>query len=146
MRACAARDALSDMSDRGNCGTRSRRLQTAQKKTEVSELEMNKIFDERTTKPRAGVTISAKKGTNSAPVATPKAHFVNTEKIKKRPLSKNAYPKKEIPVPKEERPSAPVKIIDKPAKDSKAGLIVTIIITIILGAAAGTVAFLLLPK
>ena len=71
--------------------------------------------------------------------------FVNTEKIRKRPLSKSTAPKKEV-IPKEETPSAPVTIIDKPEKDSKVGLIVTIIITIILGAAAGTVAFLLLPK
>ena len=75
----------------------------------------------------------------------PKPNFVNTEKVRKRPLSKNVYPKKVV-VPKEETPSAPVTIIDKPEKDSKVGLIVTIIITIILGAAAGTVAFLLLPK
>lgn len=74
----------------------------------------------------------------------PKPTFVNTEKINKRPLSKNVYQKK-IETP-EEKPSAPVTIINKPEKDSKVGLIVTIIITIILGAAAGTVAFLLLPK
>ena len=71
--------------------------------------------------------------------------FVNTEKVRKRPLSKNVYPKKTV-IPKEEKPVAPVTIIDKPEKDSKVGLIVTIIITIILGAAAGTIAFLLLPK
>ncbi|MBR3143663.1 hypothetical protein IKF12_00445 [Candidatus Saccharibacteria bacterium] len=71
-------------------------------------------------------------------------HFVNTEKVAKRPLSKNVYQKK-IVEPKEE-PQAPVTIIHKPEKDSKMGLIVTIILTIILGAAAGTVAFLLLPK
>jgi len=79
------------------------------------------------------------------PAAPLKPAFVNTEKIRKRPLSKNVYPKKVVE-PKEEVPSAPVTIINKPEKDSKAGLIVTIIITIILGAAAGTVAFLLLPK
>lgn len=74
----------------------------------------------------------------------PKVAFVNTEKVIKRPLSKNVYTKK-IETPKEE-PKGPVTIIAKPEKDSKMGLIVTIIITIILGAAAGTVAFLLLPK
>ncbi len=74
----------------------------------------------------------------------PKANFVNTEKVTKRPLSKNVYQKKVVaPVEKE---TTPVTIIDKPEKDSRIGLIVTIIITIILGAAAGTVAFLLLPK
>jgi hypothetical protein len=70
--------------------------------------------------------------------------FMNAEKVDKRPLSKNVY-KKKIVVP-EEKPSKPVTIIDKPEKDSKVWLVVTIIITIILGAAAGTVAFLLLPK
>ena len=74
----------------------------------------------------------------------PQTRFVNTEKVAKRPLSKNVYQKK-IVVPKEE-PQGPVTIIHKPEKDSKVGLIVTIIITIILGAAAGTVAFLLIPK
>lgn len=75
--------------------------------------------------------------------ATPK--FVNAEKVDKRPLSKNVYQKKVV-VAAEEKPSKPVTIIDKPEKDSKVWLVVTIIITIILGAAAGTVAFLLLPK
>ena len=73
-----------------------------------------------------------------------KTPFVNTEKVAKRPLSKNVY-QKQVASPKEEA-SGPVTIINKPEKDSKVGLIVTIIITIILGAAAGTVAFLLLPK
>ena len=74
----------------------------------------------------------------------PKTPFVNTDKIDKRPLSKNVY-KRKVVVPKEE-PSGPVTIIEKPEKDSKVGMIVAIILTIILGAAAGTVAFLLLPK
>ena len=74
----------------------------------------------------------------------PNPAFVNTEKVAKRPLSKSVAKKKEV-VPNE-TPSGPVTIIDKPKSDSKVGLIITIIITIILGAAAGTVAFLLLPK
>ena len=74
----------------------------------------------------------------------PRPAFVNVEKVKKRPLSKNVYTK--TVEAKEEVPSGPVTIIDKSEKDSKVGLVVTIIITIILGAAAGTVAFLLLPK
>jgi hypothetical protein len=65
-------------------------------------------------------------------------------KIEKRPLSKNVY-QKNITVPKEE-PKGPVTIIAKPEKDAKVRLIVAVILTIILGAAAGTVAFLLLPK
>ena len=73
-----------------------------------------------------------------------KTPFVNTEKVPKRPLSKNVYQKK-VAEPKE-KVTGPVTIINKPEKDSRVGLVVTIIITIILGAAAGTVAFLLLPK
>ena len=76
--------------------------------------------------------------------AIKKSPFVNTEKVTKRPLSKSVYQKKVV-VPKEE-PSKTVTIITKPEKDSKVGIVVAIILTIILGAAAGTVAFLLLPK
>lgn len=74
----------------------------------------------------------------------PKANFINKEKVVKRPLSKNVYQKK-IEATKEE-PKGPVTIITKPEKDSKAGIIIAIILTIILGATAGTIAFLLLPK
>lgn len=74
-----------------------------------------------------------------------RAKFVNTEKIVQRPLSPATHRPEPI-VPTEEKPSAPVTIIEKPEKDSKVAVIVAIILTIILGAAAGTVAFLLLPK
>lgn len=74
----------------------------------------------------------------------PNPPFINQEKVTKRPLSKNVYQAR-IKEFKEE-PKGPVTIISKPEKDSKTGLIVTIILTIILGATAGTVAFLLLPK
>ena len=73
-----------------------------------------------------------------------KTPFVNTEKVAKRPLSKNVYPKKVV-VPKAEEPK-PITIITSEKKDSKIGIVVAVIITIILGATAGTVAFLLLPK
>ena len=63
----------------------------------------------------------------------------------KRPLSGNIY-RKEIAAAVKEEPKGPVTIIAKPEKNSHVGVIVTIILTIILGAAAGTVAFLLLPK
>ncbi|MBR3169547.1 hypothetical protein IKF23_03880 [Candidatus Saccharibacteria bacterium] len=75
-----------------------------------------------------------------------KVNFINTNKVEKRPLSKSVYPKKIVAPSKEEVVHGPEKIIAKPEKDSKAGLIIAIILTIILGAAAGTVAFLLLPK
>lgn len=72
--------------------------------------------------------------------------FVNQGQVTKRPLSptKNVYQKKAA-APKEE-PKGPVTIINKPEKQAHVGMVVTIILTIILGAAAGTVAFLLLPK
>ena len=81
---------------------------------------------------------------NKGTYKTPKSPFINQSKIEKRPLSKNVYQKK-IAVPKEE-PKGPVTIITKPEKDSRVGIIITIIMTIILGATAGTIAFLLLPK
>lgn len=74
----------------------------------------------------------------------PKSPFINQNKVEKRPLSKNVYHKK-IEAPKEEA-KGPVTIIAKPDKDAHVGLIIAVILTIILGAAAGTVAFLLLPK
>ena len=88
-------------------------------------------------------TIERKKS-DKATYKMPDNPFINQEKVMKRPLSKNVYQKKVV-VPEEE-PSGPVAIISKPEKDKKVSLVVTIIITIILGAAAGTVAFLLLPK
>ena len=82
---------------------------------------------------------------NSSTYIPPKTPFINQEKVQKRPLSKNVY-KKKVDAPAKEEKKGPVTIISKPEKDSHVGLIVTIILTIILGAAAGTVAFLLLPK
>lgn len=75
---------------------------------------------------------------------TPDTPFVKSVQVEKRPLSKNVY-KKPAPTPVEAS-TGPVKIIDKPEKDSHIGPIIAIILTIILGAAVGTVAFLLLPK
>ena len=74
----------------------------------------------------------------------PKPKFINQDKVIKRPLSKNVYRKKVV-APKEE-PKGPVTIITKPESQAHVSLIITVILTIILGAAAGTVAFLLLPK
>lgn len=111
-------------------------------KKDVDELEISKMFEMKREQRPAGVTT----GKVASGFGTPRARFVNTEKVAKRPLSKNVYPKKVV-VPEEvEKPSKPVTIINKPEKDSKMGMVVAIIITIILGAAAGTVAFLLLPN
>ena len=87
---------------------------------------------------------SAKTEVDKKVMAIPRAQFINQNKVEKRPLSKNVYQKKiEATV---EVPTGPVTIISKPEKDKHVSVVVTIIITIILGAAAGTVAFLLLPK
>lgn len=83
-----------------------------------------------------------------------KSPFIASVSVEKRPLSdsipeyhvrttKNVYTKEKI-IPEE--PAAPVTIISNPpAKKSKAALVAIIILTIILGAAVGTIAYLLLP-
>lgn len=76
----------------------------------------------------------------------PKSPFISQSGVAKRPLSKNVYAKKQAPATPTEAPQGPVTIISKPEKQAHVGMIITIILTIILGAAAGTAAFLLLPK
>lgn len=75
---------------------------------------------------------------------TPNSPFINQGSVEKRPLSKNVYQKQVVTY--EEKPAKPVTIITKEEKDKHVSIVVAIILTIILGAAAGTVAFLLLPK
>ena len=103
---------------------------------------------------------------SKTPAPFVRANFINTNKVEKRPLSSSGANKrttsfkgseltskaeepKETKAKKDTKKSKkakePVRIIDND-KDSKAGMIVAVILTIILGAAAGTVAFLLLPK
>ena len=84
-------------------------------------------------------------GTGVASGKTQGTPFINQDKVAKRPLSKRASAKKTVPA-KEITTDKPVTIIAKPKKDSRVGMVVAIILTIILGAVAGTVAFLLLPK
>lgn len=109
---------------------------------------------------KSSVGITSKQDTEVAPKGAPKmvsksgagtvfvpprSPFINQEKIVKRPLSaKNVYQRNTVSL--KEEPKGPVTIIAKQEKDSKMGLLITIILTIVLGAAAGTVAFLLLPK
>ena len=79
----------------------------------------------------------------------PKSPFINQDKVVKRPLSGKTYQPQNVPAIQPEGKKTngkPVTIIAKPKKDSRVGMVVTIILTIILGAVAGTVAFLLLPK
>jgi len=111
----------------------------ASRRRATEEDDVDKLLDEALFEAENVTKRGKKIGRNVRP--TP---FVNTEKVEKRPLSKSAKVQK-IVTPEEE-PSGPVTIIQKPEKDSRVGLIVAIIITIILGATAGTVAFLLLPK
>lgn len=96
-------------------------------------------------KPAPTPTKLAEKPAKNSTYKPPKSPFINQNKVVKRPLSGNVYRKEIIDAVKEE-PKGPVTIITKPEKDKHIGIIVTIIITIILGAAAGTIAFLLLPK
>lgn len=113
------------------------------KKTGVAAAKARKIGARAAASVEKPVENSKKTG-SSGIYSTPKSPFINQGKVAKRPLSKNVYQKK-IATPKEE-PKGPVTIISKPEKQANVGLIVTVILTIILGAAAGTVAFLLLPK
>ncbi|MBR2855477.1 hypothetical protein IKG64_01555 [Candidatus Saccharibacteria bacterium] len=82
----------------------------------------------------------------------PRTPFINQDKVAKRPLSKNIYQKEIDALAKSSSTVAggvsnkAAAIISKPEKESKMGVIIAIILTIILGAVAGTVAFLLLPK
>ena len=95
----------------------------------------------------ADSNIDKKKST----LATPKRpHFINLDRIEKRPLSKTDYRSidqaKAVALAEAEETSGPVTIIDNSGKDSRFGLIITIAITILLGAAVGTIAFLVFPK
>lgn len=85
-----------------------------------------------------------KKANDKAKMEIPKSPFINQTKVAKRPLSKNIYERTVKPT--EEKSTGPVTIISTPEKDAKVGRVVAIILAVILGAAAGTVAFLLLPK
>ena len=129
------------------------------KKADIKELKARKIVGKKAegvskASANSGATgvsntaekkaVSDKKSEATLKVPAAKTRFVNTDKIEKRPLSKTIY-KKKVVAPKEE-PKGPVTIIEKPEEGSRVGIVITIIITIILGAAAGTVAFLLLPK
>lgn len=121
-------------------------------KNEAKEAKSKRLvgrFRNKTSKKAAKDTSSASVGRSTTQkkdtFVAPKPAFINQDKVAKRPLSKNVYQKKVVAT-NEKTNKGPVAIIVKPEKESKAGLIVTIILTIILGAVAGTVAFLLLPK
>lgn len=112
--------------------------------SDLKVAKAQKVKAKRVEKPVERVAKAEVNVENKATMKVPKTPFINQGKVAKRPLSKNVYEKKIEPT--KEESAGPVTIIAKPEKDTKASLIVTIILTIILGAAAGTVAFLLLPK
>ena len=121
------------------------------KKTELAAAKAKKVGLKEVAKPvEKPVEKSVKTEKNEkqtedkTKMKVPKSPFINQAKVVKRPLSKNIYERTVEPT--EEIPTGPVTIISKPEKDTKVSLVVTIILTIILGAAVGTVAFLLLPK
>lgn len=103
---------------------------------------------------RGGVASRGRAGSNGqSAYAVPRSPFINQDKVKKRPLSGNTYRSSDAKAMAVTSQMIDKKagrktttIIDKPAKDSRIGMVVAIILTIILGAVAGTVAFLLLPK
>lgn len=116
-------------------------------KSELETAKSRRIIGRGSKSAEAGA-VGAKSGEkDKSKFRMPKSPFINQEKVVKRPLSKhskNVYQKKAV-TPKE-TPANPVAIIKKPEKESHVGVVITVIVTIILGAAAGTVAFLLLPK
>ena len=110
--------------------------------SELSELKSQNIKkSSRQASPEQPTDITSDK--SSLPI--PKSPFIAKAKVSKRPLSKNVYTKPVQPT-KEPATPKPVTIISKPESGGKAGMAIAIILTIILGAVAGTIAFLILPK
>lgn len=114
----------------------------------LAEAKAKKLRGFRSTKKNNKAIEKTKTSKNGNQYQPPKTPFINQNKVEKRPLSRKVAPKKKLQpvIAPKEAPKGPVAIIEKPKKESHVGIIVTIIITIILGAAAGTIAFLLLPK
>lgn len=95
---------------------------------------------------KAPATKIAKPAMSSKAATFQPPKFINTNKVEKRPLSKTAYPRRKDLSEVEEIPSGPIAIIDRPEDNSNTGLIITVILTVILGTAVGTIAFLLIPR
>lgn len=121
-------------------------LNDAEKAELLREAKAKKLLSEKSEEKMSLKAAASAKA--SSTYKTPTTPFINQEKVVKRPLSKNVYSKQPETKKQAEQaePKGPVTIISKPEKDAHVSVVVTIIITIILGAAAGTVAFLLLPK
>ncbi len=80
-----------------------------------------------------------------APKTEKKYPFINTHLIEKRPLSKTDY-RGRTPVVKEEENKGPITIIDNQDNNGRFGTLILIALTIFVGAAIGTIAFLLIPR
>ena len=122
-----------------------------EQKSELEEAKAVKVAAKKLEKPVKSVEKSVEKSSQTekktedrAKMKIPKSPFINQGGVEKRPLSKNIYERTVKPT--EEQPTGPVTIMSQPEKDTKVGRVVAIILAIILGVAAGTVAFLLLPK
>ena len=132
---------VEDLGVRGGSSVSARHFE--EKRSEVRELKAKKVGIREEKKVSSAEKARGLKTKVDETFKTPKTQFINQDKIEKRPLSKNVYRKTVVA---KEDVQGPVTIIAKPEKSAKISLVLTIIITIILGAAAGTVAFLLLPK
>ena len=101
----------------------------------------------KTNEKKVGKRVAAKNGLKED-FAVPNSPFINQDKVVKRPLSKNSKNvyQKSPAVSAVEKQEGVVRIVKQPKKESHVGMVVAVILTIILGAVAGTVAFLLLPK
>lgn len=110
----------------------------------LAEAKSVKVAAKKLTGPVEKPEQTGEKAEDKAKMKIPKSPFINQAKIAKRPLSKNVYERKVEPT--KEEATGPVTIISKPEKDKKVSRVIAIILAVILGAAAGTVAFLLLPK
>lgn len=113
-------------------------------RSDIEKIKAERILKKPVEKPVEKPAEEAPK-TSQNPFSTfKKIPFINTNLVEKRPLSKTNY-RDRAPIPQEEE-SGPVTIIDNEGKGGRIGLIVTIVLTIILGAAVGTIAFLLMPR
>lgn len=109
-------------------------------KTEIEEIKSQNLLKKAPEKE----TPKVEEKPNTSFVTPKKSPFINTNLVEKRPLSKTNYRDRTPVAPEEE--TGPVTIIDNKDKGGRLGLILTIILTIILGAAVGTIAFLLIPR
>lgn len=111
--------------------------------SEISRIKSNNINKSLKGNSKSGGFDNKKSDNQSLKI--PKSPFIAKAKVNKRPLSKNTYSKSVQPT--KEPTNGPVTIIAKPEPEGgKGSMVIAVILTIILGAVAGTIAFLILPK